>query len=97
MGKSCRNTARTSNSRRPDKNAKELQVLYEDPIIIPHDEEVSEEPREPLIDNWGEVLAITGKLTLGLFLLRWGIAALFGGHPLEWDFFKEMFHLPPGK
>ena len=70
MGKSHKTSARTSNSRRPDERAK--QVLYENPIFIPHDPEPAEDSSGPADNNSGTgFVLMVGSLfiVLGLWWL----------------------------
>jgi len=72
MGKSYKASARTLNSRRPERAR---QVLYEDPIIIPHDPEPAEDSSGPADNNTGTGFAlIVGSLfiLLGLWWLAPG-------------------------
>jgi hypothetical protein len=71
MGKSCRHSIRTSGSRRPDKG-KEFRFLYEDPIIIPHNQEPVEKFPLPQDNNdWSGFVLIGGSILvlLGLWWL----------------------------
>jgi len=71
MAKSYRNTARTSISRRPDKSAKQLQVLNEDPIFIPQDPESADESPLPADSNAGPGFVLIGGTILALLCLWW--------------------------
>lgn len=62
---------RNSTPRRPDKSAKELRVLYDNPIIIPQDPEPSDESPLPADNNAGPGFILIGGSVLALLCLWW--------------------------
>jgi hypothetical protein len=84
-------SARTSTARRPDKNSKEFRALYDDPIIIPHDAEPSEQTPLPADDNsWPGILLIGGVIVVLLCL--WWLAPEWLGTTVK-NIIRQVLHL----
>lgn len=62
---------RNSTPRRTDKSAKELRVLYDNPIIIPQDPEPSDDSPLPADNNTGPGFILIGGSILALLCLWW--------------------------
>jgi hypothetical protein len=71
MGNGFKETSRTRIARRPDRSAKELRALYDDPIIIPHDAEASEQTSPPAENNSWPGMVLIGGAIVTLFCLWW--------------------------
>jgi hypothetical protein len=76
----------------PSENPKkEIRVLYEDPIIFGKVPEPVENDAPPDDENiWGDVLVKAVGIILGLFLLRWAIGGLLGGHAPDLDYINNL-------
>ena len=87
-----KNSSRDAITRQSESSKKVIRDLSEDPIIFGKVPEPAEEipPPEAGIP-WGEVLAKTCWIILGLFLFRWTLIGLSGGHLPDFDFIRSVF------
>jgi hypothetical protein len=79
-------------TQKPENPKKEIRVLYEDPVIfgnVPEPEEVDTSPEDA--NPWGGILVKSVLIILALFLLRWAIGGLLGGHAPDLDYINNLF------
>lgn len=96
MEKSSKDSTRSLQSRRPNKNTEGVQALCDDPIIIPHDPEPADETPPPGAGTPWLMIVLTGGfiaavIYAGTFAPAWlgstwgnltsQIAHLFGRQP----------------
>ena len=70
---------------------KDIRVLYEDPIIFGKVPEPQENEAPPEDENpWGGLLVKAVLIILALFLFRWAIGGLLGGHAPDLDYINNL-------
>ena len=70
---------------------KEIRGLYEDPIIFGKVPEPVENDAPPDDENiWGGLIVKAVLIVLALFLFRWAVAGLTGGHGPDLDYINNL-------
>jgi hypothetical protein len=80
------------------KNAREIRCLYHDPIFIPHNPEPIDDDSPPETENFlGDIISKAIFVILALFLFRWCIGGLLGGHAPDLDFISTLIQHSGGQ
>lgn len=74
-----------------EQNKRMVQLLSEDPVIIPHDDERFEK-EDSRRNFWLSLIAYAVLIILALFLIRWGFIALCGGQAPDNDCVIRWLH-----
>lgn len=77
-----------------DKTDKDLQFLYQDPIIIHPSGDMDEEPSSIHREFWMSFLAHAIWVVPVVFLCRWIFIGLAGGHAPDLDFILNLIQPP---